>query len=371
MNPSDPHAHDAPLALTDVLAGVRDALGCPGEQRVPAGRCGLEPGEQVLVVLVDGLGLVPLRDAFAHAPFLRSRRSDVIEARTVVPSTTAAAITAFGTGCRPGLTRMVGYSVLHEGRVMNLLAFEDGPDPAFWQPCPTHFEDLATRGLESVVISPPAFASSGLTRAALRGARHRGAVTWEERVRAAVDELRRGVRLVYLYWSELDHRGHAHGVSSREWSDALEDLDAGLADLTRRIPLGVQMLLTADHGMVDVVREDLIDLAERPELSRGVRAIAGETRALHLHAEEGRAEEVIERWCTELGEDYLVCPRSRAASLLGEGPGLDEIGDALVLARGRRGIVDSRVQTEGAIALVGVHGSLTDEEMLIPVWRLA
>jgi hypothetical protein len=47
------------------------------------------------------------------------------------------------------------------------------------------------------------------------------------------------------------------------------------------------------------------------------------------------------------------------------------IGDALVFPSGRAGIVDSRWQTPASIAQVGVHGSLTPDEMLIPVVRLA
>lgn len=366
-----PGAQD--LVLTDVFAAALAAVeGMPlGDERARI-VLGIEAGaEQVLLILVDGLGYHPLLDALAYASTLRSFREDIRAIHTVAPSTTAAAITAFGTGALPGTTRMVGYSVGHGGRAMNLLAFEGGPRPEQWQEAPTRFELLAARGVDSVVISPASFAGSGLTRAALRGARHRGAFSWDERCEAALHELRSGTPVVYLYWSEIDHAGHGHGVASDAWTTALEHFDEGLGRLLMRLPSGVRTVMTADHGMVDVSSSRLRDLARESALAEDVVLLAGETRALHVHARPGRAEAVRERWRDVLGDDAWVLAPDEAGALLGEGPGLDEIGDALVFMAGREGVVDSRVQPSAMIAMPGVHGSLTPEEMRIPVIRLS
>lgn len=361
------------LRLTQVLgaciASVDPTL--PGADAYAAERFGFTDASQVLVIFVDGLGYLPLHRRIGHAPVLRAHREDMHCAYTVVPSTTAAGITAFGTGCMPGQTRMVGYSVAQGDGVMNLLAFEEGVDPAQWQPCETHFEALARAGVEVAVISPPQFAHSGLTRAALRGSRHVGAVSWEQRCEAAIRELRAGTPLVYLYWSELDHQGHIHGVESSEWTGALEEFDAGLRHLLARLPRGVMTALTADHGMIDVSPSTLLDCAFHPELSEGVRIIAGETRSVHVHAEPGQGEAVRQRWAQYLGDRAWVMSPQEARHYLGDGPGIDLVGDAVVFMAQRHGIVDSRIQTPGAIGLIGVHGSLTEDEMLIPVMRLS
>ncbi len=371
------------LSLTGVLGACVAAIdpGLPGalDEGVPAS-LGLPVGSarQVMVVLVDGLGLIPLEARLGHAPVLRAHRGDIREARTVAPSTTAAAITAFATGQRPGRTRMVGYSVLREGGagtgrrpdVMNLLAFADGVDPVQWQPCDTAFERLARAGVESCVISPPTFAGSGLTRAALRGARHVGAVSWSQRRRAAVRELRAGTPLIYLYWSDIDHTGHHHGCGSEQWTTALEDFDRGLGSLLREVPPGVATVLTADHGMVDTGPDRLLDLAARPDLDQGVRAIAGEARSVHVHALPGRGAEVLSRWREILDGRAWVLGPEEIPGVLGAGPGAGLVGDALVFLRGHAGIVDSRWQTPGSIAQIGVHGSLTPDEMRVPVVRL-
>ena len=158
---------------------------------------------------------------------------------------------------------------------------------------PTYFERLSQQGVKSAVISPPTFAGSGLTKAALRGARHVAGKTWDERASAALGELKKGTQVVYLYWSEIDHTGHGHAVSSWEWSDALEAFDAGLGRLLRILPRNVRTVLTADHGMIDIDHGALIDLADRPDLADGVRILAGETRAVHIHTEAGRELSLI------------------------------------------------------------------------------
>lgn len=356
--------------ITDVVAGglatIDPAL--PGASAQAAASLGMETGaHQLLLILVDGLGYELIEEYVGHTPTLRRVRGDVRSIHTVVPSTTAAAITAFGTGERPGATNMVGFSVAYRGTVMNLLAMEGGPAPSEWQPVPTYFERLAAADVASAVVSPARFAGSGLTGAALRGARHVPAETLDERVSAALRELRAGTPVVYLYWSEIDHAGHGSGVGSDSWIANLEEFDAGLARLLRSLPAGVRTVMTADHGMINVDASQIVDVASAPALREGVRIVAGETRAVHVHADAGRADEVEARWRDVLGESAWIVSGEAISALIGAGDGAAVIGDFLVLAGGRGGVVDSRTQSASAIAMPGVHGSLTSTEMRIPV----
>ena len=356
--------------ITDVVAGGLASIdpALPGASAQAAASLGMEVGaHQLLLILVDGLGYELIQEYAGHTPTLRRMRDDIRSIHTVVPSTTAAAITAFGTGERPGATNMVGFSVAYGGGVMNLLAMEGGPAPTEWQPVPTYFERLAAAGVASAVISPARFAGSGLTGAALRGARHVPAETLDDRVSAALRELRAGTSVVYLYWSEIDHAGHGSGVGSDSWIRALEEFDAGLARLLRSLPAGVRTVMTADHGMINVDASQIVDVASTPALRDGVRVVAGETRAVHVHTDEGRTDEVEARWRDVLGESAWIVSREEISALIGEGDGASIIGDFLVLARGRGGVVDSRTQSASAIAMPGVHGSLTSTEMRIPV----
>ncbi len=326
---------------------------------------GLPKATSAIVILVDGLGLQLLDEYRGHARTLRSLLREVTELQTCLPSTTAAALTSFATGALPGETRMVGYSVRHGRATMNLLKFALGVDADAWQPVPTFFSRLSGSGITPTVITSPKFAGSGLTQAAFRGARFVGRLTLAERFREARRTAQTSPSLVYLYWSEVDHAGHGHGPGSEEWLAQLEEFDRELGLFLRDAPKDTAILITGDHGMVRV--DQRVDIASIPQLSDGVELIAGEGRAVHVHAREGAASAVRARWEDHFGDEAVVVPPSAYPSVIGEGPGGEVIGDALVLPGGRFVIVDSRTQSKAAIAQRGVHGSFTDAEVLVPL----
>ena len=360
-----------------------------------------EPGEAgdgpgTVVVLVDGLGLEMLRQRRGHTPTLRRWLAQCETATaaagagilTCRPSTTAAALTMLGTSALPGTTGMVGYSVLNPrlgpvldasavpgpDQVLSLITWkgDNVPSPASWQDVPTIFERLPARS--AVSIGPARFAGSGLTEAALRGASHLGADRLEDRPGLAAGALRRrGTPLVYLYVGELDKTGHKHGWLSEQWLTQLERLDAAMAELTRRVPAGTRILLSADHGMVDTDPDHRIDLSAHHELVRDVVAVAGEPRLTHLHVADGDvdlAAEVAQRYRRILGERAMwIGTREQAAEHLGPlgARARGVVGDVVVAMAGNWVLVDPRVHSESAIAMPGVHGSFTPAETEVPL----
>ncbi len=333
----------------------------------------IEPNQQVLVVLIDGMGYYFIQKYLAHTPFLRSRKGDMIRGVTVLPSTTAAAITGFGTGAMPGQTRMVGWSVREGDGIATLLAFDGtSTPPEVWQPVPTCFERARNQGLDCVAVSAPQFARSGLTRAALRGTRQVGGRTWNERMEAALAQLEAGVDIVYMYWSEVDHAGHTFGLASQTWLYELESVDAGLDQLARRLPANTVAVLVADHGMVQTSVDTRIDVAEVPALKQGLTMIAGEGRAVHIHAQPGQdVAELLDRWRGFLGERAVIVERPDLPALLGGEAGARLVGDAMVFMQDNWVVVDSRTQPVGMMTMPGVHGSFSSAEIAVPILRFA
>lgn len=358
----------------DVLAAVGWAASWGEMPTLPpvaehtARRVGLDHARSTVIIMADGLGTHALGQRLAHAPTLRRIGTEMVVAQTCSPSTTAAALTTFATGALPAETRMVGYSVRHGDGVMNLLKFAEDVESLTWQPVPTFFEKFSRQGVGSVVITDPRFRHSGLTSAAMRGARFVPATQLSERFEAAIREIRVGTPIIYVYWAGIDATGHHYGPNSREWAEALEDFDAALGHFLRRAEGNAQVLLTADHGMVEV--EERVDIAFIPELSEDVEVLAGEGRAVHVHIRPGKARETIRRWCRYWEGNAWIAAGREIARVIGVGPGLELVGDMMVFPKGRTVIVDSRTQSAASIALKGVHGSLTPEEMEIPFWRL-
>ncbi|WP_313663944.1 alkaline phosphatase family protein [Cellulosimicrobium cellulans] len=365
--------------LAAVLPGAAGALGVRFTTATGIGseaaRAALDlpRAERVCLVLVDGLGHVNLAERAGHAPFLRSLLPDARALTSTFPSTTAAAIGAFGTGTAPGRTGMLGYTQRNPttGGLANMVSWEGAPAPAELQREAPVLERLAAADVAVTSTGPARFAGSGMTVAALRGGSYAAAEGLGARVDAAVRALSRP-GLVYLYWGEVDKAGHHHGSTSWQWGDELEALDRELARLARSVPRGTLVLVTADHGMVDVDPALRRDVATDPVLARGVALVGGEPRAVHLYTEPGETTAVAARWRDVLGDDALVLEREEvlARGLLGPDPRPEAVaaaGDVIVALRGRATVVDSRTQTPASLALVGVHGSLTEREMRVPL----
>ncbi|MDC5697829.1 alkaline phosphatase family protein [Intrasporangium calvum] len=329
---------------------------------------------RAVVVLVDGLGHDLLRERSGHAPFLRRHLPDAHRVPCGFPTTTATSMGTFGTGLPPGAHGLVGMQVLDPqvDRLVNELSWEDGPDPRRWQPHGTVFEAAENAGVEVTMVGPHYFEGSGLTTAALRGARFASARTLEDRVDAAVAAVRAAPRaLVYLYWGEVDKVGHVHGSRSWQWGDEVESVDQALAALSRQVPDDTLIVVTADHGMVDVPHEHRLDLAHEPDLMAGVRHLGGEPRCLQLYTLEGAAPDLVQVWQERVGDRARVLLRDQLVDegWFGpvEGRVAGRIGDVVVTMNESFAVVHSGLMRAEIVRLLGLHGSTSDAELAVPV----
>jgi len=364
------------LSLADVLPAALDSLS--GRDNALS----LPRADSVVVVLVDGLGSAALKARAGHARALSRRftRRDVIDSG--FPTTTAAAIATLTTGARPGEHGLVGYSVLDAAndRVVNQLSgWDDGMPPADWQLRRTVFERAAEDGVSAYSVGAPRYRTSGFTQAVLRGSEYREAKSIAERfaeARAILDGS--GRSLVYLYVPELDVAAHAYGWESDRWLAALEELDSALAAFERTLRRGEGLLVTADHGVLDVPATAHVLFDLDPALIDGVRHVAGDPRCIQLHLEPGSSEADLARllsaWRAAEGRRAWIADRDEAiaSGWFGEvaAEARGRIGDVIVAARGLIAYYDSRDPSPGPRRMIGQHGSLTAEELLVPLVRL-
>ncbi|MFV0425729.1 MAG: alkaline phosphatase family protein [Beutenbergiaceae bacterium] len=341
--------------------------------------------ERVCVVIVDGLGLRNLQQRADAAPTLTGA-ARIQALRSEFPSTTATNMAALGTGQSAGQTGMLGYSVRNPARrtLLNLISWTDGPDPQVWQSQPTIFELLAAQGVLSVSVGPWAFEGSPLTQATMRGAEYESAQSLPDRVRSTVEVLGEpDAKVVTMYWGEVDRVGHEFGWRSPQWRSALSELDRELGILREQVPPGTLVLVTADHGMVDIPLgasrvfdgPARFDIAQQPSLAQGVELVAGEPRCVHLYTEAGAAVQVETQWRRSLGDRAQILRREEAISAGWFGPVADQhrpvIGDVVAAMRGDISVHDSRTQSEASMRLVGMHGSHSEYETTVPLVLLA
>lgn len=343
-------------------------------------RLGLPRASRVVVLLVDGLGAAALKARAGHARTLVSLMTASAVIDSGFPTTTAAALATLTTGTAPGQHGMVGYTVLDPAndRVIKQLSGWDAKiDPVLWQPMPTVFERAARQGLSAVAIGPERYRDSGFSQAVLRGAEYIGAASIAERLERAAEWLgdpgTTGV--AYVYVPELDVAGHATGAESAEWTQWLETLDAAVRDLLPRLGPNDGLLVTADHGVVDVAERNHLLFDTNAALVDGVRFVAGEPRCLQLHFAPDASETVRAAteaaWREAEGARSWIATRREAidAGWFGEvRPEVaPRIGDLLVAARKGIAYYDSR--TLRGRGMVGHHGSFSPAEVQVPLLR--
>lgn len=358
------------MSLADVLPSSVAAL--EGREN----RLGLPPARSAVVLVIDGLGAAALRARSAYARTLGASGSSLWSG---FPTTTASALTTITTGELPGRHGLVGYSVLdaaHDRVVKQLSGWDARLDPATWQRVPTVFEQIAGSGIQPWSIGPARYSASGLTKAILRGATYRSADRIPQRFEAATSILAAGGRsLVYLYVPELDMAGHRFGWESDEWAAALEVVDAEVRSLVSALRPDQALLVTSDHGVLDVPAHKHVIFGNKPDLVAGVRHVAGEPRVLQLHVEPGLPDEqrsaLVEAWRASESHRSWVVTREEAIAANWFGPVDQEvmprIGDLLIAAR--RAIAYYREADARGRGMIGQHGSWSDEETQVPLLR--
>jgi type I phosphodiesterase/nucleotide pyrophosphatase len=388
---------NVPATVLDVL-GAREAGDAPPLMDLdPALREGVR---QVIVILADGLGWWQL-EMFCDRgdmPFLaelreRARRRDgaqLIEATTVFPSTTAAAITTMNTARTPLEHGNIAYFVWLEefAQVTAMLrwgpaivkrgSYFDDPtvDPLQFALVPSIHARLRDRGIASYVVEPEIFRSEAMTRMHAAEATFLGYVvpsTMGVRLRALLDAPRPSY--VYAYWSGIDTVSHLYGPRSDEAA-----IEASMLDISLRFALAGRsagdtlVVVTADHGHATTDPDKMLDIIGDEELRALLRnPPAGEPRLVFLHTDYPKRvrAHVERRWpgqVTLLDRDELI-----DAGLFGRGDPVvarRRIGEVIVLLD--RDLSASIMKVEGqTIRHRGSHGGMTADEMRIPIlaWR--
>ena len=363
----------AESSLDALATSVLACLGVPGE----ANPLQLPPAERVCLLVVDGLGWELLSAHPAAAPFLSELAMTAAPLTAGFPATTATSLGSLGTGRPPGQHGLLGYQVAIPGSdaLLNALRWNASVDPISWQPGSTIFERAASAGVSALRAAPGAFRKSGLSVAAMRGADYLAADTLGALVSKSAAALADAApALVMVYYGELDATGHVLGCGSDAWQYQLAHVDKLAEQLAAAIPHGTALYITADHGMTDVTETERVDVDAHPALRDGLALLGGEPRARHLYCRPGAANDVLRTWTQVLGERAWVASKEQAIADGWFGPVNDafeaRIGDVIVAPSGPGAIVATTAEPRES-ALVGMHGSLTPADQLVPLLAIS
>lgn len=353
--------------LTGVVAALMAPQGArPGWVPEPA-----RQAEQVVLLVLDGLGWLQLGARPDLAPTLSGMTGGPIT--SVAPSTTACSLTSLVVGGPPAAHGVVGYRVVVEGptgaEVMNVLKWRTKSGDARPFVDPHTFQRMAPFGGRPIpVVSKAAFVGTGFTDAHQHGARPVG---WYEPSALAVDVgsvVGEGEPFVYAYYDGIDRTAHVYGFDAH-YDAELVAVDRLVSDILDALPATVAVVVTADHGQVEVGPR-LIELDRA--VTEHVAMQSGEPRFRWLHCASGHpdAPDRLAALCRSLyGDRAWVATYEEVAKAgwLG-GPVDDDIrprlGDVALVPF--EPIAFMEPGEAGESRLMCRHGSMTADEMYVP-----
>lgn len=311
-----------------------------------------------VLVLFDGLGIAQLDHP--KATVFRSSLARTLDAP--FPTTTSVSLSTVASALPPSRHGQVAHlswypdlqTVVNTLKWVTLTGDHVSYDYAGLLPRPNLWERLRGSGVEPITVQPGDFQTSPLTRALYRGARFEGAWDADDLVEATVTLAGEPGRFIFTYVPFVDVAGHVYGQGSEEFTQAMKTAADIWEGITSRLPPGVSLLGTSDHGLMEVNEEDKL-LVREPRFAD--LRFAGDVRGVHLWGEP----DLMADLAASVGGD-LVDP----ARWLGPDPtdkAISHLGDRLLLAPPGKAVIpkgfDKRLRC--------YHGGLTPEEVEIPL----
>jgi len=375
---------EMPVPLPGLRASLMDAL-FPGVWRV-------------VFILVDALGWLQLRSVMKRNPGTALERlgaaGRLVPMTTSFLSTTNSVLSTIWTGYPPrqhGLlaflmflrewlmaVESLGFSAAQEPFAGTLLRW--GFEPEAFMPVPGLAQHLAAQSIPTYGVIYRGYTTTPLSRMNYRGfaevKSHLTASDFWLEMRRTLHAHRQERCLIAGYWSAVDSLAHSFGpydesgeVETLAVSSLMESIF--LDRLTPEDREGTLFLLTADHGQITVPPESLVLLSDHPELrDRLLMPPLGESRVPFFHVRHGELEAVWDYLNDRFGDRFLFMRQGDVidAGLLGPGPDHPELrhrlGDILGIATG-----DAAFERGAQVPakMLGRHGGLTAEEMLVPL----
>lgn len=334
----------------------------------------------LVVIIIDGLGYDYFRKN--SAPELKKYLRGKIT--SVFPSVTSAAMTSFSTGLAPVEHEMTGwYTYLKEigsiiiplpyiirstrnsvektikiSKIFNLIPFTKGIRCNCYKVYPKEIVD-------SVFSKTVAGNSKRISYTTIKN--------FFTEIKKAIN-LNKNKKFIFAYYPNHDSLSHKYGSESKKVADNFKKVQKELINFIKKIEgTNTTVIITADHGIIDVPRSRVIDLKDHPKLKETLRLpLCGDFRYSYCYVKPEETKEFeyyvktkLEHCCKLYKSNDLAKKNffglSSPSKIF-----LERIGDYIIIMKENYAIYDF-LDNEKPKYNIGDHGGLSRDEMLVPL----
>ncbi|MEJ2621916.1 MAG: alkaline phosphatase family protein [Candidatus Thiodiazotropha sp.] len=336
---------------------------------------------QVLLWIVDGLGLNYLR-AQTKAKHLNANLLGGMT--SVYPPTTSTAVTTFLTGLAPQQHGLTGWHMFFYelGAILAVLPGRPRYGGVAYSQAGIDLQALLQlKPLTDLIpgstacLVPEKIAGSDFTQSLLGSSKlltHSNLQALQQNI---IGRMQQGEeRYLFAYWPELDSLGHRDGIWSESAGHHLMELDRCFSEIAAQChETGTLVILCADHGQIDSHPQRRLSLDEFPRLTDCLALpLTGEPRSAYCYLRPDKSHYFDQYVTDHLAEKAKLYQSNELIEQgwfgLGEShPQLNRrIGDRVLLMEADYTLNDWLAQ-ETRYPLIGVHGGLSEDELLVPL----
>jgi hypothetical protein len=388
-------------SILNIPASAAYLLDVAGFKHNPADPVLLNPIKEgvknIIVVLIDALAFHRLEQWLAEEPDLVWHKliqgGFLLPTTSICPSTTCSAISSYWTDSSAAEHGVMGYEMwLKEyGITANMIEHKPityrrsggdlslaGFDPETFLPVPSTSRLFQERGVEIHAFQHYAIIHSGLSRMFMREADRHGISTAPDMwisIRELLESSPQHSKYIWAYWDRLDGISHLYGPDSErakaEFMDFSQNFETYFLErLDPALKKDTLIMLAADHGQITTDNTAAqYDLNNHPDFMAMLHLKpTGENRLAYLHIRPGNVAAVKEYIEQTWPDQFSLIDPQEAVSggLFGGGtphPAIyDRLGDLIVAAKGTAYWWWANKPNP----LIGRHGGLSAEEMLVP-----
>ena len=345
----------------------------------------LKHSENILLIVLDGFGYEFLSNQQPDSIFHKHLKQRMT---SIFPSTTASAITAFATGMSTYEHALTGWFMyLKEiGASSVILPFMSRFYPVDYYTAGIRTEKILNyRGFfedikrESHIITKSFIKDSPYNNHSLVASQKHGYLT----MRGFTNQIVKAVKssnkkkYIYAYWPDFDKSSHRFGINGSETFEHYKMLDMEISKLADRLKgTDTQIIITADHGLLDTTPDKILHLNDFPQLQSMLsQPLAGEPRVPYCYVKSAKVKDFesyvnneFAQYCQLFSAEELI-----ETEIFGnqfENPKLrDRIGDYILMMKDNY-VLHDFLEGENIFEFIGYHGNTTPEEMYTPLIML-